>query len=167
MKNKYIRWGGVLLAIIIAFFVYRYINDRQVFARLDEGGSLNYPVSRRQYEAYTKNLDSRYMNDQYGSTTPEGTLDLFVAALEKEDVVLAAKYFVAEKQKKMEEELGMGLRSGGVKTMLNYMNEYWLDKTYIDYMNEYRFHWTDKDDVSVIINFRLNKFTQKWKIENL
>ena len=43
-------------------------------------------------------LEKAYRNDKYGGKTPEETLDLFVAALEKGDVELASKYFVLNKQ---------------------------------------------------------------------
>jgi hypothetical protein len=168
MKNKYLKLGGIILAIIIAFFVYRYVSDRQMFAKMDaEPGNGNLPVSKRQYFAYLKYIEDRNKADNFGSTTPEGTLQLFVDALKKEDVNLAAKYFVPEKQVKEKEGLTSGLKNGGIKTMFSYMENYPLKKSYIDYMNEYEFRWTDKDGVNVIMGFRLNKFTNKWKIESL
>lgn len=42
--------------------------------------------------------EARYLNDTYGSTTPEGTLQLFIDALKKNDIDLAVKYFVIDDQ---------------------------------------------------------------------
>lgn len=163
MKKRYVKWGVFVVAIVIAFFVYRYISDQLAFNRIDRGGE---PASARQYESYTKDLDARYMNDKYGSTTPEGTLELFVKALEKEDVVLASKYFVAEKQIKMEEELGEGLRSGGVKSLVLDLESQKIKAILGDY--RVRFDTVDKNNiVEFSFDLRLNKFTQKWKIESL
>ncbi len=167
MKNKYFKWGGILLAIIIAFFVYRYFNDQRVFARLDMGGVGDFPVSKRQYEAWTKDIDSRYKNDNYGSTTPEGTLELFIEALKKEDVTLAAKYFVAEKQKNMEDDLRVGLKSGGIKEFIN-LSDSLIQKKCYDYDKTCEISSVGMPTkTGYLLTFRLNKFTQKWKIESL
>lgn len=45
-----------------------------------------------------KKLTDVYKTDTYGGKTPEETYDLFIEALKSEDVELASKYFVAEKQ---------------------------------------------------------------------
>ena len=56
----------------------------------------------RGYEEYNNyiKLEQRYIQamteDTYGGKTPQETLDLFVAALEAEDVELASKYFMLD-----------------------------------------------------------------------
>lgn len=45
-----------------------------------------------------KAMKERYMADTYGGNTPEETLQLFIDALKKGDIDLAAKYFVLDKQ---------------------------------------------------------------------
>ncbi len=45
-------------------------------------------------------IEQEYQNDTYGGTTPEETLRLFIDALKKEDIDLAAKYFVIDRQEK-------------------------------------------------------------------
>lgn len=61
--------------------------------------SLN-PEARQEREArkYLEDLQEQYENDTYGGKTPEETLALFIAALEKGDIELASKYFVIEEQ---------------------------------------------------------------------
>jgi hypothetical protein len=163
MKRKLFRWGVVIVAIGIAFFVYRYVNDRLAFSRIDQGGQ---PQSARQYMAYEKDLVERYQNDSYGSTTPEGTLELFVAALKKEDVSLASNYFVPEKRVKMKEDLKAGLKSGGVKTLVDLLNQ--NKKGYSLAENRYEVDTFGRDNTAeygfILI---LNKYTQKWLIESL
>ena len=163
MKNKYIKYGGAVVAIGIAFFVYWYVNDQRVFSEIDKGGE---PQSARQYIAYVKDLEERYKNDTYGSTTPEGTLEMFVEALKKEDVRLASKYFVPEKREQMEKDLTAGLKSGGVKTLIEILNR---DKKGYDLAgNRYEFDTFNEDNVAEYgFIFILNKFNQKWLIESL
>ena len=166
MKNKFIKVGGAILVIGITFFVYRYFSDQKVYSRMDLGGSADYPVSKRQYETYMANLDERYKNDNYGSTTPEGTLELFVDALKKEDVDLAAKYFVPEKQKQMEEDLKAGLKSGGVTSLIGDLGKEMI-KGNLD-ESRVRFETVDPDNIlEFTFDFRKNKYTDKWKIESL
>ena len=46
-----------------------------------------------------------YFEDTYGGKTPKETLELFIAAVEKEDFALASKYFVLSKQREGERGL--------------------------------------------------------------
>jgi len=41
---------------------------------------------------------ARAMADTYGSSTPQGTLQMYISAVEKGDYELASKYFIEEKQ---------------------------------------------------------------------
>ena len=45
-----------------------------------------------------KEIEDQYKKDMYGGDTPEETIQLFIDALKKEDIDLAAKYFVIDKQ---------------------------------------------------------------------
>src|SRR3989338_5949308 len=49
-----------------------------------------------------------YLEDTYGGATPKETLDLFIAAVEKEDFDLASKYFVISKQGEWRGKLNNG-----------------------------------------------------------
>lgn len=53
------------------------------------------------YAAY----EARYLNDTYGSTTPEGTLQLFIDALKKNDIDLAVKYIFIDEREKVKTDL--------------------------------------------------------------
>ncbi|MEX0934135.1 MAG: hypothetical protein WD003_02700, partial [Candidatus Paceibacterota bacterium] len=45
---------------------------------------------------YYADLEEQYKNDTFGGETPEETLELFIAALEAEDIELASKYFLPD-----------------------------------------------------------------------
>ncbi|OGZ97033.1 MAG: hypothetical protein A3I44_06045 [Candidatus Sungbacteria bacterium RIFCSPLOWO2_02_FULL_51_17] len=77
------------------------------------GVAASYAVSVYQYakspeyraEQDLKALQKRYAEDTYGGKTPEETLELFIAALKKEDIDLAVKYFVFDKQEEWRDKL--------------------------------------------------------------
>jgi len=56
---------------------------------------------QRDAEEYLERLQADYANDTYGGATPEETLALFIAALEKGDIELASMYFLPEDREKM------------------------------------------------------------------
>src|SRR3989344_3454170 len=58
----------------------------------------------KQQQDYAE-YEARYLNDTYGSTTPEGTLQLFIDALKKNDIDLAVKYFVIDDQEYKRKQL--------------------------------------------------------------
>jgi hypothetical protein len=56
-------------------------------------------------QKYLDEMEKKYREDTYGGTTPEETLQLFIAALKKGDTDLASKYFVIDKQEEWLENL--------------------------------------------------------------
>ena len=68
-------------------------------------------------QAIKKEAERPYLEDIYGGKTPKETLELFIAAIEKEDFDLASKYFVINKQ----EEWRDGLRKAKEKNNLGWL----------------------------------------------
>ena len=65
---------------------------------------------KKSAEAFQKaeqELYQKMMADTYGGKTPQETLELFIAAVEKGDYELASKYFVAEKQEEWNKNFGV------------------------------------------------------------
>lgn len=62
----------------------------------------------REWKAKQDSALESAREDRYGSTTPQGTLDLFISALEKGDTETASKYFVQEKQTVASQQLRAG-----------------------------------------------------------
>lgn len=83
--------------------------------------------------------------DSYGGTTQDETFNLFVNALEKEDVDLAAKYFV------LDDNLS---RDKWIKTFNELKDKEFLDEMVKD---------LDKNQME----FKLNDYSGVWKIQNL
>ena len=59
-------------------------------------------------QAIKKEAERPYLEDIYGGKTPKETLELFIAAIEKEDFDLASKYFVINKQEEWRDRLVKG-----------------------------------------------------------
>src|SRR3989344_8418422 len=55
-------------------------------------------------KAIQQESDRPYLEDTYGGKTPKETLELFIAAVEKEDFELASKYFVLSNQEEWRKE---------------------------------------------------------------
>ena len=72
------------------------------------------PEMRRARDAreYLEQLQADYANDTYGGATPEETLALFIAALEKGDIELASKYFLPEDREEILSDIESAEESG-------------------------------------------------------
>ena len=85
-KNIFKSWTGVpvlILVVLILVWGVPYLTGKYQTWQLN-----------REYNK----LAEPYYNDTYGGATPEETYDLFIQALKNEDIELASKYFVIEKQ---------------------------------------------------------------------
>jgi hypothetical protein len=103
--------------------------------------------------------------DTYGGTTPEETWSLFIAALEQEDVELAVKYFVVDKQEEVLKDLIESKRLGNI---IKYAKLIDVPKTGTfltdGELYEYR---TKSTGVGMIYTLQINPQTHVWKILSL
>ena len=74
-------------------------------------------------QAIKKEAERPYLEDTYGGKTPKETLELFIAAIEKEDFDLASKYFIINKQKEWKEELVDIKNSNKIDEFINPIKE--------------------------------------------
>ena len=176
-------WYGVLFLVLLAgVVVWTVLNGMPYFNKL----RANWEVQRLQNQ-----WEKPYREDKYGGKTPEETFDMFLDALRKEDVVLASKYFVVDKQerwlKTLEEYKKGNVLSGFVKE-LEHTQTIWeklspsdspLFKETISY--EYttvveKATTVDFEDKKLNVpagsyanstTFGLNVYTKVWKISSL
>lgn len=90
----------MILAILAGAVVLLLVNLEEVISAVQD--KLSAYREQKQLEEMAK----PYKNDKYGGATPEETFDLFIAALKKEDIDLASKYFVIPKQESWRKTLG-------------------------------------------------------------
>lgn len=78
----------------------------------------------KESERITAEIETAYRNDVDGGGTPEETIELFIAALEKKDIAQASKYYELSVQPKalasLEEELK---ENGDLRLSINYFAE--------------------------------------------
>ncbi len=101
---------GLVAAVIIGgFFILAGIH----FCWLRYG---NWRATQEYLQA-EQEAERPYREDRYGGQTPKETLELFIAAVEKNDFELASKYFVLSKQ----EEWKAGLQKAKEKNTLAWL----------------------------------------------
>ena len=104
-KNAYwkfvLAFIGVIIAVfllyIIGFWIAKTYQDWRHRKNLD-----NLVEAMKQAEADDY---ARAMADTYGSTTPQGTLKMYIDAVQKGDYELASKYFIGDYQQRELESL--------------------------------------------------------------
>lgn len=157
MKKTWI-WSGVIVLIIIGlFFVFIW----------PMGESWRQKYLAHQILSEYAALDNAYRTDPYGSTTPEGTLELFVSALKKGDADLASNYFLPEKKEVGLSQTKMIIANNRTTEVAKELENY-KDRHYIN--NEMTFvmaTYYQEEKAWSETTLKLNKYSQKWLIESL
>jgi hypothetical protein len=91
----------VLCAAYVASLYWRASHSEDSRTREEKQLEVNAQQYYADVAANTKVRLAKEATDTYGGATPEETWRLFIAALVREDVELAAKYFVVDKQEEM------------------------------------------------------------------
>jgi len=119
--------------------------------------------SQKFLEEYTR----PYKEDIYGGATPEETWNMFLDALRKEDMDLAAKYFEVKEQEKGLEWLNWVKDNNELNNMVNDLTVSPLHEVVTsDERIEYTVSGLDKIAKAYVI-FLKNTFTNIWKISSL
>ncbi len=128
----------------------------------------------RKVEKYLENQENRsaelkemYKNDTYGGDIPEETLELFVEALKNNDLELASKYFVAEKQDEMLTKLPQAVQSGSVELLVDFYNNGIVNKECHDSSKSCDLGIEKDGQLGFYLQLVLNQQTNKWKISDL
>jgi len=86
-------WSRVLVLVVLAALVTWGLLNLPTIINVVQG-----KLTAWQYQRELNRLEAPYRNDKIGGKTPEETFDMFIDALKKEDIELASKYFVLQKQ---------------------------------------------------------------------
>ncbi len=165
--RKWWFWVGLLALIFGAWYLNGYFKWVGEQAGKNSENILAYTYWKVTQQQQAE-LEDAYKKDTYGGATPEETLKLFVQALEKKDYELASKYFVVEKQQEAVKENEKG-EAGGA-------NSYFIDayqlgsKKFMKFSDNrtYEARITPPGEATgFIVEFKLNEFTNKWKILEL
>ncbi|MDI6733933.1 MAG: hypothetical protein QMD50_00360 [Patescibacteria group bacterium] len=114
-------------------------------------------------------------DDVYGGKTPQETLDLFIAALKKDDLELASEYFLLETNL---EDKNYLTKNKALAALLDFKKQnkiqYIIDllsravpaSTSSLYEGDYNFVAYDGKMLVSEINLEFNKYSQVWKIQS-
>lgn len=121
-----------------------------------------------QAEMQAEQIKKEYAEDPYGGDTPEETLGLFVDALKKGDIDLAAKYFVLDRQDQWREDLekikDKGLLDAMVRDIEGLGGKYPLVEGKND---RFIFETYNKNKELVLQADMVLAQNKKWKIQDL
>ncbi len=169
-KRSWWKYAVGVLAIVITvlggYIVwYQYFGPDAQYRREVEKSALALPAK---LEAYKKVREA----DIYGGKTPEETLQMFIEALRNEDVNLAFKYFVLEKNDERDpmwlDALVSAKEDGELQELTDRLS---LAKPNLELRtneNDYKFTIVDKYGQRwAYIDMEFNQFSGVWKIEGL
>jgi len=166
-----------LIAIIVSFIVlgglFLYLGGYQVLKE----GYKRWHESKQAYEAmqkfeqamkeYNKTLEE----DTYGGKTPQETLVMFISALEKGDIDLAAKYFALDEnlsRKQWEDGLKKAKEEGRIEEIVSLLKKAQKSSSQPGYETAYEFMILGEDKMAIgTILMRLNQHSGVWKIESM
>ena len=112
-----------------------------------------------------KEIEDQYKKDMYGGDTPEETIQLFIDALKKEDIDLAAKYFVIDSQQKRYNDLIQLKGENKLGSVIDRLNQLQLTKQN-DTQAYFILVGQDKTIISQVI-VRKEPKNNRWKITEL
>ena len=156
---------GIVVVIFVLWFIYLVFFSPD--ARRDFETRKNYNQAMKAIGAYEEAMQ----NDVYGGKTPQETLNLFISALEKEDIELASKYFILRSDgspdlrwlegiKKIKEENGLGIIISDLKSAKMVEQDVNLKTTWFSVFDE-------QENISKEILLKFNQYSGIWKIESL
>lgn len=112
------------------------------------------------FEAEIADKKAKIAADIYGGKTPQETLDLFIAAVEKGDYELASKYFVVERQEEWKENLEE-VESDNIEFLIKTLNDV---KGREGYFSKDNMIYTIENPVFIQLKFYPSNL---WKIDEI
>lgn len=148
-----------------AFSYYRWAQHFAPYFEHNRATAEYYKWKEKEHER----MEELYRNDTYGGSTPEETLELFIEALEDKNLELAAKYFLPEKQQEALIENQEAEPEGNERLITAYLNGVVVTPRTVGASGIYEIEIYESSTDTVPFRVRLikNKFTEKWKIEQL
>jgi hypothetical protein len=156
---------GIVILLVLLWFVYMVFFSPE--ARYEFAAQKSYEQAMKSINAYEEAM----RNDTYGGKTPEETLNMFIAALEKEDLELASKYFLLredgtsnpqwlEGMKKMKEQ-------DGLRVIIENLQEAKITEKNENLKTAWFSIFDKKGIIIKEILLKFNEYSGVWKIENL
>ncbi|HRU35769.1 MAG TPA: hypothetical protein P5237_00400 [Candidatus Paceibacterota bacterium] len=130
--------------------------------------------TQKAIEQFYQGLDEYYQKfaeDIYGGKTPQETLDMFIEALEKGDIDLAAKYFAMDdnlSRKMWEDGLRAQAESGKIQELINIAKQFKPASKQSGVTSTYEFVIIeDNGMVEYSVEMEFNQYSGVWKIKSM
>jgi len=137
--------------------------DQQIFLKLQTQGEK--ALTAEDWMKLPDILAAEYKKDTYGSTTPEGTLSLFIDALKKGDADLASKYFIPEKQPEYKKAVENWTRLGKNMEIADTLAR--AEDGTENMEGSYMMTVFENNVAQNSISFLKNNYSGKWKLQNM
>ena len=169
-KFRFVSIAAAILVVLIgAYFAWaNYLSP-------EAAGRRKMEENVAKYESYINTYEAAMKADIYGGKTPQETLDMFVAALKKEDMDLASKYFALDTnenspdyltRKKWESGLIDIRNNNKVSEVISKLGSLKIQEK-DDFGNASFQSLDEKGLVDISVNFIFNKYSGVWKIESM
>jgi len=130
---------------------------------------------QKAFQQFEQALDEYYQafkNDTYGGKTPQETLNLFIDALEKGDLDLAAKYFAMDNnlsREKWENALKETAKAGKLSSVIEILKQMKPSPIEPAITTTYEFVIIGKESelVDFSVEMELNEYSGVWKIRSM
>ena len=151
----------ILLLLPFSYYVWNYVLSPEAQEAQGMRETLNY---------YTT-VQNNFASDTYGGQTPEETIQLFIKAMEADDMVLASKYMARDSKTGLEDpqflETLNSLSAEQKQQIISYLKQVKTDDGGI---NGYSKEFTVRDDNNMVIFgvtvYKVD-YTPVWKIQSM
>ncbi len=154
---------GIIAVIIAAYLAWNNFLNPEAKSRREEENRYN------QFFQALSDGEDRQREDIYGGKTPQETIDLFVAALEKDDLELASKYFSltaeGETDPKWLAALQKSKEEDKLPSVINALKRATPAGGWGPYFGFESFN--EQREFLISIGLRQNEFSNLWKIESI
>ncbi|MBP6859275.1 MAG: hypothetical protein KBC69_01460 [Candidatus Magasanikbacteria bacterium] len=123
-------------------------------------------IFEKKIEEFQAGLSKPYRDDVYGGQTPQETWNLFLSALHTNDIDLASKYFVLEKQASWKHIIEDTIREKGAIDIASLQN-ITFDSQTENTAYYYRLINENGKQINSSVIFILNPYNKIWKISLL
>lgn len=172
IRKSYLKHVVIFLLIILVisslYYAWRYYLSPEAKSGRDLQKKIDF------YNAFEANYKKALTEDNYGGKTPQETLDMFIDALKKGDVELAAKYFLIDTNessdtylthKKWEEALRKKKEEGKLSAIINVVNNLKSDPEASIDKNHFVFAIRNNQGrVTDEMDLLFNEYSGVWKI---
>lgn len=123
-------------------------------------------IFEKKIEEFQAALSQPYRDDIYGGQTPQETWNLFLSALRKNDIDLASKYFVLEKQSNWKRIIEDTIKEKGAIDIVS-LQDIKFDSQTENTAYYYRLINENGKQINSSVIFTLNPYNKIWKISLL